>query len=226
MKIFVYDQEALTYKKLGKKSYIIASSVVSVLCVVFFFLGTISGSVYITNKIHNQEIQKDNYMSKHDLSPEEHAAWKDSTFKDYKKRADLFLKRPKFEGTPLNGEILSLCARNAYDSTGVLLPLELALSQAIWESSMGREGKSPKNNPFNIGEHDSGTVQYFNSTFEGTQAYYYYMCRDYLSCRTLDELFYSFTNCGGHRYASSPTYEEHIRGQYYVIKGWIDKNVK
>ena len=82
---------------------------------------------------------------------------------------------------------------------------------------MGREGKSPTNNPFNIGEGDVRTTKWFNSTFEGTQAYYYYMCRNYLKCRSIDELFVNFVNCSGKRYASGD-YELHVPNQYYVIK--------
>jgi len=195
-------------------------------CLMSFFFGTIMGTVKIKKNYQKNITYNNVSYSKHDLNPEYDAAWKDSVFADYEVRANIYLSRPKFQGTPLKGDMMALCARNAYDSIGILLPVELALSQAQWESSMGREGKSPKNNPFNIGEHDSGTVKYFKSTFDGTQAYYYWMCRTYLSCSTIDELFGNFVNCNGKRYATYPLYEERVRNQYYAIKNWINKNLK
>ncbi|MCK9417551.1 hypothetical protein M0Q97_12995 [Candidatus Dojkabacteria bacterium] len=150
--------------------------------------------------------------------------WKDSVFLEYKNKADLYLSQEKFKGTPLTGEILALAAYNAYDSTGIILPLPLALAQGQWESDMGRAGRSPIKNPYNVGEHDTGTVLYFETTFEGVQAYYYLMCNDYLSCKSLNELFLNFTNCNGNRYASSQTYEYTITEQYYYIEKWLKKH--
>lgn len=227
MRLYTYNEENLSYNRIPQNQKLIFILGIFSICLLSFFVGAMMGTSKTTKKFENNpELASNKFaMSKHDMNPEQLAAWKDSVFKDYAIRADLYLSRPKFQGTPLKGEMMALCARNAYDSTGVLLPVELALSQAQWESSMGREGKSPKNNPFNIGENDSGTVQWFNSTFGGTQAYYYYMCRNYLSCRTIDQLFGNFVNCNGHRYASSPTYEEHIRNQYYAIQKWINNAI-
>lgn len=162
--------------------------------------------------------------SKHDLVIGSDP-WLDSTLIQYAADADLYLARPEFAGTPITGDMLALACANAYDSTGILLPVELALAQCQWESGMGLKGKSPKRNPYNIGEYDSGTVMWFKSTFDGVQAYYYFMCKDYLKCSTLDELFTNFVNCSGHRYASGE-YEEHVPQQYYYIKKWLDKNRK
>ena len=71
-------------------------------------------------------------------------------FDDYEKRCQLYLDRVCFNGTPITGKLLKSCAKNTYDSTGIIVPLELALSQAQWESGMGLRGRSPKNNPYNI----------------------------------------------------------------------------
>lgn len=223
MQIFKYNKDSVSFTKLGNKFFLSLSTVIVFLILISFFLGTIVGET-IANQ--NSSNTNHNLASKYDLNPEHDLAWKEATFKDYARRASIYLSRPIFKGTPLKGKMLALCARNAYDSTGVVLPVELALAQAQWESGMGREGKSPKNNPFNIGEHDSGTVKWFNSTFEGTQSYYYWMCRTYLNCKTVDNLFVNFVNCSGKRYASEPSYEETIRNQYYMIKKWIDNNVK
>ena len=220
MNIYTLDKESLSYNTIPKKLKTIFVLTILFLIITSFFLGVFFGKSIPEH--HPNFIM----ASKYDLNPEHDMIWKDSIFKNYAIMADAYLSRPIFKGTPLKGEMLSLCARNAYDSTGILLPLELALSQAQYESGMGREGKSPKNNPFNIGEYDSGTVQWFNSTFEGTQAYYYYICKNYLKNKSVDELFVNFVNHNGDRYASIPSYEKNIRGQYYAIKNWIDKNLK
>jgi len=149
--------------------------------------------------------------------------WRDSVFTDYTNKANKYLSGKNFEGTPIKGEMLALAAENAYDSTGILLPVELCLAQCQWESGMGLKGRSPKNNPFNVGENDSGTVKWFDNTFDGTQSYFYLMCNDYLRCRGIDELFVNFVNCDGHRYASGD-YENHVPNQYYFIVNWLDKN--
>jgi len=225
MKIYKYDNDKMMMTEIPMAKFAMAGMLSIILIILisftmgFYFRGEFNSKLLV-------KLNKNNPTSKYDENPELLSAWKDSVFKDYKLRADLYLNRPIFKGTPLNGDILSLCAINAYDSTGILLPVELALSQAQWESGMGREGKSPIKNPYNIGEHDSGTVKWFESTFDGVQAYYYFMCNNYLRCKSIDELFYNFTDCGGHRYASGEQYEEKVRSLYYSIKKWIDSNIK
>lgn len=221
MNIYTFDKETLSLNKVKLKSKVLFVIGILTLIFVSFLYGTSfsSGAIFKKNSNHIM-------ASKYDLNPEHDMAWKDSTFKEYERRATIYLSRPIFNGTPLKGHMLALCARNAYDSTGVVLPVELALAQAQWESGMGREGKSPKNNPFNLGEHDNGTVKWFKSTFEGTQSYYYWMCKTYLKCKNVDDLFVNFVNCDGNRYASHVNYESIIRDQYYINKKWIDENLK
>ena len=223
MKLFFYDKNTFELREINKKHkiHLILSSIAILIFV--FLIGRSSKSVDDCDEITRKQMMK--YAENSDLFPEDINAWEDSVFIDYKMRADLWLSRATFEGTPITGDILTLSARNAYDSTGILLPVELALAQAQLESSMGRAGKSPERNPYNVGEHDSGTVKWFKNTFEGTQSYFYYMCRHYLRCRNVDQLFVNFVNCSGHRYASSPTYEQNVRNQYYVIKRWLENNV-
>lgn len=150
--------------------------------------------------------------------------WRDSVFADYERRAEIYLKL-KYPKSPIKAGMLALAAHNAYDSTGILVPVEFALTQAQIESSMGTKGRSPVNNPFNIGEYDSGTVMWFDSTFDGIQAYYYFITKNYLRCKSLDMLFKNFTNCSGKRYASKPTYEGEVSNQYNYIRRFIDREV-
>jgi len=222
---YVYNSQSLSYVKANLldyyKHYIIGSAAVLIASIII-------GSM-VDSKAVKVEYSIDTESGMH-VMPSKHAValgsteWKDSVFHDYQVRADLYIKT-RFPKSPVKGEVLALAAHNAYDSTGILLPVELALAQCQWESGMGLKGRSPKNNPFNIGEYDSGTVVWFDNTFEGVQAYYNVMCNDYLSCHSLSELFTNFVNCNGYRYASGP-YEDLVPKQYYFIKRWLKKNMK
>jgi hypothetical protein len=145
-------------------------------------------------------------------------------FDNYEARANLYLSR--FPGTPITGEMLSKSAKKAYDSTGVIVPLELALAQCQWESGMGRKGRSPETNPFNVGEHDCGTSKVFRTTEEGTQAYFYLISKKYLSCKNVESLLKNFISCEGYRYASSENYEKTIKDQYFYISRWINTKIR
>jgi hypothetical protein len=226
-KYFEYDEKTLSYKKTKKPLYyqIVLGVFMAFYVMLFFdYIGKTKEIKHV--QLENKHLSSiNNLATKSSCFPVENQAWQDSVFTVYAEEAQLYLDRPSNQGTPLNGEMMALAARNAYDSTGIIVPVELALSQAVWESSLGREGRSPVNNPWNIGEYDSGTVMWFNSTFDGTQAYYYWMARTYLSCHTVEQLLVNFVNCNGHRYAK-PGYEQKIHNSYVNIRNWLNKNKK
>lgn len=145
----------------------------------------------------------------------------DSIRISYSIQAQKYLDRKVFKSTPLTGEMLAQCAVQTYDSTGILVPVELVLAQAQVESGMGRLGRSPVNNPFNIGEWNERTVTVFKSTRQGVQSYFNRMASDYLQCQSVDGLLQNFVNCQGYRYAGSKTYERKIRNQIKFIKRFL-----
>lgn len=151
--------------------------------------------------------------------------FKDSIFSNYEKRAQIYITK-RYCNSPIKPYMLALAARNAYDSTGILVPVEFSLAQAQLESSMGTKGRSSITNPFNIGEYDNKTAIKFDSTFEGIQAYYYFVTTTYLKCKSIDQLLENYTNCNGHRYASKSTYEEILKKQYDYIVCFIDKKIQ
>lgn len=222
---YVFNQDKLMYERIPflvyYKTNLIIFAVFMIICA-SLYASLKQSEVDCTEEL-NTEVLNTVMPTKHDMilgSTE----WRDSVFLDYEMRADLYLSRPEFKGSPITGAILSLAAHNAFDSTGILLPVELALAQGQWESGLGLKGRSPINNPYNVGEYDNGTVLWFNNTFEGVQAYYYLMTRNYLKCKPLKLLFKTFTNCSGHRYASAD-YETHVPKQYYYIKRWLKKEL-
>lgn len=179
------------------------------------FLSLILIFIFVVLNIKNKSINNINFSEFINISHN------DSLFNDYKIRADIYLDQPQFKTSPLNGSILSYCARKAYDSTGIIVPVELVLAQAQIESGMGIYGRSPITNPFNLGEYESRTVMRFKTTYEGVQEYYYIMCNDYLKCRNIDQLFVNFKNCSGYNYATD-RYPLIIKGQYRYINKWIN----
>tara|TARA_B110000211_G_C14065175_1_gene547355 strand:- start:1413 stop:2033 length:621 start_codon:yes stop_codon:yes gene_type:complete len=143
----------------------------------------------------------------------------------YCKRGDIYLSRSRFKPSPISGDILSYCARETYNTYGVFIPVELALAQAQWESGMGLKGRSPKNNPCNLGEYSNKTVLRYKSTKEGMLAYYKLIATNYLDFgkKTIFDLFENkFKDVNGYMYAGSNTYGLRIKKQYQFIVKWID----
>lgn len=143
-------------------------------------------------------------------------------YKDYKKKADKYLARDIFKGTPITGKMLADAALNAFNEYGVLVPLELALAQGQWESRLGTDKthRNPITNPFSVGEYDTHTHMRFNSTKEGVEAYYNLMAKDYLKYHDMDELLDNFVNKNGDRYASDKEYEKKIKSTIKKIKSY------
>lgn len=137
---------------------------------------------------------------------------------DYERTAESYLSRPVFSGSPITGRILADAARSTYERLGVHVPIELALAQAQLESGMGRHGRNPETNPFNVGEFDAGTKQTFRTTAEGVQAYFDLIAKDYLRARAFSDLMKNFVNHRGQRYASNPRYEKLLRVQINFIR--------
>lgn len=139
---------------------------------------------------------------------------------DYEVKADKYLKRFK---TSMTGKMLRGAGEETYKKTKVQVPLELALSQAQFESMMGTKGRNPLTNPYNVGEFDSGTKLKFKTMDEGVKRYFDLMANDYLRTRTMDDLLTNFVNYQGNRYASNPKYESDLKGQVeYIRKFWGD----
>jgi len=147
-------------------------------------------------------------------------------FKDYGEKAQQYLNRDVFIGTPITGEMLAKAARDTYAKTGKIIPLNLALSQAQFESAMGMKGRSPQTNPYNVGEFDEGTKQTFETTQEGVSAYYDLMAKDYLNDKSPDDLLKNFVNKDGNRYASNKGYEKGLKEQMGYIDRYLGETKK
>ena len=142
-------------------------------------------------------------------------------FKDYQQKAEKYISRPHFKGTQMTGEMLRNAAEKTFNEQNMLIPIELSLAQAQKESSMGTKGRSPVNNPFNVGEFDEGTKLEFDSPQKGINAYYDLIARRYLNSKTIEQLLSNFTNDEGNRYAKDPGYETYLQNQMPFIKKYF-----
>lgn len=140
----------------------------------------------------------------------------------YAAKADQYLSR--FPKSPVKGAYLAEAAVKTYNAEGIFLPVEFALAQMQLESACGTRGKSPKNNPYNVGEGDSGTHIIFGDTREGIDAWYSLVARKYLADKTLNELLRNYVNNNGKRYATSTDYEGKLKRQIAYIDNWFDRN--
>ncbi len=142
----------------------------------------------------------------------------DSFWKTYANRVQRYLDRPIFKDTPLNGQMLADNARASYEVTGMYVPPELVLAQAQRETKMGTVGrKHHRENPFNVGEYDNGTVYIPKSTNEGVAKYFNLIANNYLRGKTVDELTSNFVDNRGNRYASDKGYEKYLKNQMAFI---------
>ena len=146
----------------------------------------------------------------------------------YLTRAKIYLERERFSNTPITAEMLTDCAKEIMNSYSVFIPVEFALAQAQWESGLGTKGRSPKNNPWNLGEYSDKTVIKYSSTREGAMGYYKLIAIRYLNHgkKTVHDLFKNnISDIGGYQYAGSDTYGYRIKKQYYYIINYINKRI-
>lgn len=132
----------------------------------------------------------------------------------YAQRAQRYLDA-EAPGTAITGDMLAKAATAAMNKYGKEVPVEIALAQLTQEGFLAK-GKTPNkpqrtNNPFNVGNVDSGAVKKFDKIEEGVQRYYDLLAKSYLKTRTPEELLNNFVNTSGNRYASDKNYEKRLK---------------
>jgi len=170
------------------------------------------------------------FKSRNPVQAEDFEFAPDSTeikFNEYRDRAELYLSRPIFRGTPMTGAMLANCAQQVWKEYGVLIPVELALAQAQMETKMGTGGRSGHHtNPYNLGEWADRTTLRFKTTEYGVMAYYDLLARRYLTGgKTVEDLYTKFIDKDGYLYAPieyGPAIKKHVN----QVKWWIDTNIQ
>jgi flagellum-specific peptidoglycan hydrolase FlgJ len=110
----------------------------------------------------------------------------------------------------VTGQMMANAAASVYNMGYV--PPELALAQLTIEGGLSTNKNAKPirtNNPFNVGNVDSGAVKHFQTKQDGINAYYNLMVKTYLTKgKDASELLRNFVNVSGKRYASDPNYEK------------------
>lgn len=125
-----------------------------------------------------------------------------------------------FPKSKLTGEALvAACEKHDFD-------IVFALAQAEIESGMGTAGKAMKtNSPWNVGAWDSRSAHTMNKLGYGyshpdqsIEPYIELIKSKYLGDKkTIDDLMKRYVSLSGHRYASNPRYEIHLKNTYSKI---------
>lgn len=121
-----------------------------------------------------------------------------------------------FPKSKITAEDLYQSALKIYDEQQITVPYQLAIAQAITETSLGNSGVGKsRNNPFSINSKKGYLI--FPTMSDGVLAYYNFIAIKYLSCRTLSQLLNNFSNCNGKRYASDKTYEAKLKKKIKIL---------
>ena len=134
-------------------------------------------------------------------------------FNKYAEICDAFLIKYK-NPLKIDGNMLANGAYNALKIFGRYVPPELALAQLVLEGGLNGDINSKPirtNNPFNVGNVDSGGVKTFSSTQQAIDAYYKLIASNFIGKgKTINDLLTNFVSKSGKRYATAPNYENKI----------------
>lgn len=158
----------------------------------------------------------------------------DKGIEQYAKICQAFIDTRSPNPLGITGNMMAQAAAAVYSTK--YIPPELALAQLVVEGGIGNNDETSRpivnNNPYNIGNVDTGRNQKFSSVSDAIKAYYKLMATDYLpGKRSPNDLLKNFVNTVGNRYASAPNYETMLKSvtksanniAKKVIKNWQSK---
>ena len=140
-----------------------------------------------------------------------------SEYDTYMSIADSVLDEYK---TEMNGKMMADAWIKTKEKFGIDVPVTLSLAQAKMESKYCTSSLAKsKNNPYSL--KGLKTYKTYTSLEEGVTAYYELIAKNYLACKTLEQLLKNFVNCNGHRYATSTVYEFNLKKEIKIIENKI-----
>jgi len=135
-------------------------------------------------------------------------------FEIYANNAQKYIDTKKNNFLRITGKNLAEAAKKTFEKYNKYVPLELALAQLTLEGGFSNDPNSKPirtNNPYNIGNVDSGGVRGFSDVQSGIDAYYDVIARRYIgNGKTASNLINNFVDLKGARYASSDSYESNL----------------
>jgi hypothetical protein len=145
-------------------------------------------------------------------------------FNNYAEKAQKYISKVN-PNTDITGSMLANGAQKAFESTGKIVPVELALAQLQQEGYLAK-GKTNKpqrtKNPFNVGNTDSGDVVKYNNLQPAVDNYFNLLAKHYLKNNTADQLLNNFVNSSGNRYAKDENYENALKNNIKNINNYIN----
>lgn len=134
--------------------------------------------------------------------------------KTYAKIAQAYINTKNKNLLNITGQNLATAAKKTFDKYNKFVPLELALAQLTLEGGFSNDPNSRPirtNNPFNIGNVDSGGNIKYSNVQAAIDAYYDLIAKRYIgNGKSASDLVNNFVDIKGARYASSTSYETQL----------------
>jgi murein DD-endopeptidase MepM/ murein hydrolase activator NlpD len=132
----------------------------------------------------------------------------DEGYRKYAQISQKFIDSRKPNLLNITGEMMARGAKGAFVNYRKYVPPELALAQLAAEGGIGNRDPNSRpirtNNPFNVGNTDSGANVQHNDVQGGVNTYFNLIAKNYLTGgKTANDLVQNFVNKDGNRYATA-----------------------
>lgn len=170
----------------------------------------------IINKLKARGVKPNELKSNIDVNLSNIDITTNEGFNLYADICEKFINSRKPNPLGITGKMLANGAKLAYNTTGNLVPPELALAQLALEGGIGNKNVNIRpirtKNPFNVGN-TSQKNKNFASVQDAINSYFTLIAKNYLSKdKNVNDLLNNFVNLKNNRYANeNPNYENDLK---------------